>query len=87
MIRVTDIDGHVYGALTFGEVVRLMKLDSFVVDPNRRTYKKNVATRTKSWNGKTIRYHDAETFIRELVRIGVLTLKENGKKPKPERRP
>jgi hypothetical protein len=76
MIHVTDKDGHEYGGSDHHDVVRLMKLDSFVPDPTLRAYKQGVASRVSSWGGVPIQYTTAKEFLSELHRIGVVVLLE-----------
>jgi hypothetical protein len=80
---VRDSSGTEYGAPECSDLVKLMRMDTFLPVPTNVRFKKVFARRIETVSGKTIRYVDAESFIEELARIGYL---EIVRRPGDERR-
>jgi hypothetical protein len=74
MLRITAVteDGAVFEAPSYQDLVYQMKLDAWVTEQTKEDYMGAVARRSEIYNGQRIQYHDAQTFIHELVRIGVI---------------
>lgn len=66
-------DGAVFEAETFDDLVSALKLDMWVVPKTKEEYMDGVRRRCEIYNGERIQYYDAQTFILELYRIGVIT--------------
>ena len=73
VLVATTEDGAVFEGETFEDLVTAMKLDMWVVPRTREEYMEGVARRSEIFNGERINYYDEQTFILELVRIGVIT--------------
>lgn len=71
-LRVVASDGATFEADTHEDLVIQMKLDMWIPPKTKEQYMKDVAKRTEIFNGETITYSDCRTFLRELLRIGVL---------------
>ena len=65
-------DGAVFEAEDFEGLVTAMKLDMWFVPKTREEYMEGVARRSEIYNGERIEYYDEQSFIFELVRIGVI---------------
>ena len=66
-------DGVIYGAKTPTALIRLMKLDSWEVDPDINSYKATVQYRA-SVNGHNFAYWDAESFLTGLESTGLIRI-------------
>ena len=73
VLVATTEDGAVFEGETFEDLVTAMKLDMWIVPRTREEYMEGVARRSEIFSGERINYHDEQTFILELVRIGVIT--------------
>jgi hypothetical protein len=71
---VKDETGTEYGAASAEGLVKLMRLDTFLPATTNVGFKKTFARRIETAFGKTIRFHDAESFIKELERINYLSI-------------
>lgn len=81
MIRIKTNDGEIFEGNTFEEVVDEMRLDMRLEqDPDIETYMQGCIHRIKVWTGKKIRFTNAEEFISELVRVGVIEILERESK-------
>ena len=66
-------DGVIYGAKTPTALIRLMKLDSWEVDPDINSYKATFQYRA-SVNGHNFAYWDAESFLTGLESTGLIRI-------------
>ena len=71
LVAITE-DGERFTADTFEDLVTALKLDMWIAPPTRQQYMKEVAYRSEIFDGRRIQYHDEQTFVQELVRIGVI---------------
>ncbi len=71
MIKIICEDGARFEAENYDDLVRAMKLDAWVPQ-TREGYMAGVAKRCEIWDGSKIRYSNAEEFIHELRRVGVI---------------
>ena len=71
MIKIICEDGARFEAENYDDLVRAMKLDAWVPQ-TREDYMAGVAKRCEVWDGSKIRYNNAEEFIHELRRVGVI---------------
>jgi hypothetical protein len=68
-VKVLSNDGALYEGKSYAEVVRMMKLDSFVQHPSKQEYMAETARRCVIFSGKEIRYNGPKEFLQELQRI------------------
>ena len=73
MIRAYTEDGAKFEADSYEDLVSAMKMDMYVVPETKEKYMEGVAQRSKMYDGRKIQYSNAEEFIHELRRIGVIT--------------
>lgn len=66
-------DGVMYGARTPTALIRLMKLDTWEVEPNIKSYKSSIQYRA-SVNGHHFAYWDAESFLTGLESTGLIRI-------------
>jgi hypothetical protein len=56
-VKVLSNDGALYEGKSYAEVVRMMKLDSFVHHPSKQEYMSETARRCVIFRGKEIRFN------------------------------
>jgi len=71
MIKITLETGKTYEAETYERLITVLARTSYLQE-SKFDYMANVAKRCNIWNGAEIEYHNAESFIKELQRVGVV---------------
>lgn len=66
-------DGVIYGAKTPSKLIRLMKLDTWEVEPCIEDYKSSIQYRA-SINGHNFSYWNAESFLTGLESTGLIKI-------------
>lgn len=69
-VKVLSNDGALYEGKSYVEVVRMMKLDSFVQHPSKQEYMAETARRCVIFSGQEITFSGPKEFLQELQRIG-----------------
>lgn len=72
LIKIKTEDNARFEATSWEKLVSAMKLDMFVPPKTRENYMDGVAKRSEMYDGSQIEYSNAEEFIKELQRIGVI---------------
>ena len=73
LILITLRDGSEYTAPDFDSLVQQMKWDTFYMPPTKKQYMSDIQRRSVVFNSQTIFYHDEQSFVLELKRIGYIT--------------
>ncbi len=74
MIKIICEDNARFEAETYEELVQAMKLDMWLPPKTSEEYMNGVAKRCEIWDGTRIEYGNAEEFIGELQRVGVIKM-------------
>jgi len=74
MIKVILEDNASFEANSYEDIVSAMKLDVWVRPSSKEDYMSEVAKRCEVWDGSKIEYSNAEEFIHELRRVGVVKM-------------
>lgn len=73
MLRVSFIDGLVLEGKNFKDIVLKLREESFSPGKNVNEFMKETQRRAKLQTEEPIFYSDAETFIKELKRVNLVT--------------
>ena len=68
-----DFNGEIYKGNGFQDLVKKMKLQSYVRESDKSEYMNNVTTRVENFRGAEITYNDCREFIMELIRVGAIS--------------
>lgn len=71
-VKVLSNDGALYEGKSYAEVVRMMKLDSYLIPATKREYMNKTAERCVVYHGEPIQYETAQEFLHELERVGAI---------------
>ena len=74
MIKIICEDNAKFEAETYEGLVQVMKLDMWITPKTSEEYMNGVAKRCETWDGSKIEYGNAEEFIKELQRVGVIKM-------------
>jgi hypothetical protein len=67
-------NGEAYGAANWDDLAELVKMSTPLTPPDTiGKWMDNVSYRSQEFYGKKLQYTDAESFFRELFRVGILT--------------
>lgn len=72
VVNVVLNDGARYAGETYVDVVRMMKLDSYLIPATKREYMNKTAERCVVYHGEPIQYETAQEFLHELERVGAI---------------
>jgi hypothetical protein len=73
-IKIQTYMGEVFTADSWDDLVGQLKLTNFSQPKDRQELMERVAWRIKQWQGEGIQFGTYEDFIRELDRVGFLTI-------------
>ena len=73
-IKVTLTSQSSFRGSTFDEVVSEMRKHSWTPTTSNAEFMDLCMKRSMVLTGQQIQYHDAQTFLQELERVGVLTI-------------
>lgn len=73
MIRIICEDGAKFEAENYEDLVKAMKQDMWMPQ-TKQEYMSGVAKRCEIWSGEKIHCNNAEEFIHELRRVGVIKM-------------